>query len=132
MSDGLPASLPFCSLHSSDKNITQRLLLPLKNHSLLLLEAKKRKCTTMNESQIYEVSLNVRVAWQAHSISNAGNNGSNRLLPRRQLLSCGTETDACSGNIAKHFHAVLLAEYLEAAGGPLCPACKVRDGRRAA
>jgi CRISPR-associated autoregulator DevR family len=66
------------------------------------------------------------------SISNAGNNGSNRLLPRRQLLACGTETDACSGNIAKHFHAALLAEYLEAAGCPLCPACKARDARRAA
>lgn len=86
----------------------------------------------MNESPIYEVSWSVRVAWQAQSISNVGNNGSNRLLPRRQLLSCGTETDACSGNIAKHFHAVLLAEYLEAAGCPLCPACKVRDARRAA
>lgn len=83
-------------------------------------------------SLIYEVSLNVRVAWQAQSISNAGSNGSNRLLPRRQLLAGGTATDACSGNIAKHFHAVLLAEYLEAAGCPLCPACKMRDGRRAA
>jgi CRISPR-associated autoregulator DevR family len=86
----------------------------------------------MNESLIYEVSWSVRIAWQAQSMSNAGNNGSNRLLPRRQLLSCGTETDACSGNIAKHFHAVLLAEYLEAAGCPLCLACKARDGRRAA
>ncbi len=81
---------------------------------------------------IYEVALSVRVAWQAQSTSNAGNNGSNRLIPRRQLLADGTETDACSGNIAKHAHAVLLAEYLEAAGCPLCPACKARDGRRAA
>jgi CRISPR/Cas system-associated protein Cas7 (RAMP superfamily) len=73
-------------------------------------------------SLLYEISLNIRVAWYAQSLSNAGNNGSNRLLPRRQLLAGGTETDACSGNIAKHFHAVLLAEYLEAAGCPLCPA----------
>jgi CRISPR-associated autoregulator DevR family len=72
------------------------------------------------------------VAWQAHSLSNAGTNGSIRLLPRRQLLADGTETDACSGNIAKHHHAMLLAEYLEAAGVPLCPACASRDGRRAA
>jgi CRISPR-associated autoregulator DevR family len=85
-----------------------------------------------NGSQIYEVSLNIRVAWQAQSMSNAGNNGSNRLLPRRQLLADGTETDACSGNIAKHSHAEVFAEYLEAAGCPLCPACQVRDGRRAA
>jgi CRISPR-associated protein Cst2 len=89
----------------------------------------------MNESfpsLMYEVSFNLRVSWHAQSMSNAGNNGSNRLLPRRQLLASGSETDACSGNIAKHVHAVLLAEYLEAAGCPLCPACTSRDGRRAA
>lgn len=81
---------------------------------------------------IYDLSLNVRVGWQAHSMSNAGNNGSNRLLPRRQLLADGRITDACSGNILKHHHATLVAEYLEAAGAPLCPACRVRDARRAA
>jgi CRISPR-associated autoregulator DevR family len=81
---------------------------------------------------IYEMSINVRVSWQAHSISNAGNNGSNRLLPRRQLLADGTETDACSGNILKHHHASVLAEYLDACGAPLCPACRTRDARRAA
>jgi CRISPR-associated autoregulator DevR family len=81
---------------------------------------------------IYELSINARVGWQAHSLSTAGNNGSNRVMPRRQLLADGSETDACSGNIAKHHHAVLLAEYLEACGCPLCPACKTRDGRRAA
>jgi len=81
---------------------------------------------------VYEMSINARVMWQAHSLSNAGTDGSIRTLPRRQLLADGTETDACSGNIAKHHHAMLLAEYLEAAGVPLCPACAVRDGRRAA
>ncbi len=89
----------------------------------------------MTEKQlqsIYELSICARMAWQAHSASNAGNNGSNRLLPRRQLLADGHETDACSGNIAKHYHAVLLTEYLEAAGSPVCPACSARDGRRAA
>ncbi|NWJ94204.1 MAG: hypothetical protein HXX20_00310 [Chloroflexi bacterium] len=80
----------------------------------------------------YEMSINFRVEWQAHSLSNAGSNGSNRLLPRRQLLADGTETDACSGNIAKHHHAVLLAEHFEAVSIPLCPACRNRDGRRAA
>jgi len=88
--------------------------------------------TDTKRTPIYEMSINVRATWQAHSLSNAGNNGSNRLLPRRQLLADGTETDACSGNIAKHHHAALLAEYLEAAGSPLCPACRSRDGRRAA
>jgi CRISPR-associated autoregulator DevR family len=78
------------------------------------------------------LGLSYRVTWQAHSQSNAGSNGSNRLLPRRQLLADGTETDACSGNIAKHYHAVLTAEYLEEANVPLCPACQQRDGRRAA
>ncbi len=83
-------------------------------------------------SSVYELALSLRVAWQAHSSSNAGNNGSNRLMPRRQMLADSTETDACSGNIAKHAHAALLAEYLEEAGCPLCLACKARDGRRAA
>src|SRR6266702_1415610 len=81
---------------------------------------------------IYELSVNVRVSWQAHSLSNAGTEGSNRLMPRRQLLADGSVTDACSGSIAKHHHAVLLAEYLAASGVPLCPACQQRDGRRAA
>ena len=81
---------------------------------------------------LYDLSLNVRVGWQAHSMSNAGNNGSNRLYPRRQMLADGTTTDACSGNILKHHHASLLAEYLEASDTPLCPACRTRDARRAA
>lgn len=81
---------------------------------------------------VYDLSITLRVSWQAHSLSNAGDNGSNRLLPRRQLLADGTETDALSGNILKHHHAVLMAEYLEAAGSPLCPACQARDARRAA
>jgi CRISPR-associated autoregulator DevR family len=81
---------------------------------------------------MYELSINVRVSWQAHSLSNAGTNGSNRIMPRRQLLADGNETDACSGSLAKHHHAVLLAEYLAASGIPLCQACRQRDGRRAA
>lgn len=81
---------------------------------------------------VYELSVNARVTWQAHSLSNAGNNGSNRLLARTQLLADGTETDACHGNINKHMHAMLVAEYLEALGVPLCPACARRDSRRAA
>jgi len=81
---------------------------------------------------IYELSINVRVSWQAHSLSTAGTNGSNKVMSRRQFLADGTETDACSGSIAKHHHAVLLAEYLMASGIPLCPACQEHDGRRAA
>ena len=81
---------------------------------------------------MYELSVTVRVSWQAHSLSNAGTNGSNKVMPRRQFLADGTETDACSGSIAKHHHAVLLAEYLMASGIPLCPACQEHDGRRAA
>jgi CRISPR/Cas system-associated protein Cas7 (RAMP superfamily) len=81
---------------------------------------------------IYELSINVRVSWQAHSLSTAGSNGSNKVMSRQQLLADGTITDACSGSIAKHHHAALLAEYLTAAHLPLCPACQKRDGRRAA
>jgi len=81
---------------------------------------------------VYDLSINLRVGWQAHSLSNAGDDGSIRLLPRRQYLADGTVTDACSGNILKHHHAVLMSEYLEAEGSPLCPACRRRDSRRAA
>ncbi len=81
---------------------------------------------------VYELTINVRVSWQAHSLSNAGTNGSNIVMSRRQLLADGSETDACSGSIAKHHHAVLLAEYLAAFGIPLCRACQQRDGRRVA
>ncbi|MFL5625395.1 MAG: hypothetical protein ACJ788_07340 [Ktedonobacteraceae bacterium] len=81
---------------------------------------------------IYEMSINARVAWQAQSLSNAGDKGSNRRLPRRQMLADGAVTDACSGNILKHHHASLLAEYLEAEGCTLCPACQAGDPRRAA
>jgi CRISPR-associated protein Cst2 len=88
--------------------------------------------TENSDAPIYEMSVNVLVAWQAHSLSTAGDNGSNRLLPRRQLLADKTETDAISGNIAKHHHAALAAEYFAADGISLCPACRVGDGRRAA
>lgn len=81
---------------------------------------------------IYELGLSCVYTLQAHSKSNAGTNGSNRLLPRRQLLADGTETDAISGNIDKHGHATLTAEYLEASGVSLCEACQQRDSRRAA
>lgn len=81
---------------------------------------------------IYDLAISARVSWQAHSLNNIGTNGSNRLMPRRQMLADGTETDACSGNIAKHYHAVLEAEYLAALGVSFCPACAERDGRRVA
>ncbi|HRW97993.1 MAG TPA: hypothetical protein P5280_00815 [Cyclobacteriaceae bacterium] len=80
---------------------------------------------------VYELSLSLRVTWQAHSMSNSGNNGTNRLYPRRQLLNDGTETDACSGNIFKHYHARLLMEKLFELKCHLCPACLIGDSRRA-
>lgn len=79
---------------------------------------------------IYELSICARVAWQAHSLSTAGTE-SNAVMARRQLLADGTSTDACSGNIAKHTHAMTVAEYFEAYNVPLCPACQRRDSRRA-
>src|SRR5260370_22141721 len=96
---------------------------------------KNRRSSSMSENthlSMYEMSLNVLVAWQAHGLSPSGNNGSKRLLPRRQLLADKTETDACGGNIAKHHHAALVAQYFAADGSPLCPACRAGDGRRVA
>lgn len=80
---------------------------------------------------IYELSVNIRMSWQAHSLSNSGNNGTNRMLPRRQLLADGTETDACSGSIAKRYHAALLTEQMMAKGIHLCSECAAGDSRRA-
>lgn len=88
--------------------------------------------TQPEEITVYDLSVNALVTLQVHSTSNAGSNGTNRLLPRRQLLATGEETDACSGNIAKHHHAVLFMEYCTASGISICPACACRDGRRAA
>lgn len=81
---------------------------------------------------MYEISLNVRVGWTGHSKSNIGTNGSNSLMPRRQMLAGGIETDACSGSILKHEGAESFAEYLEAAGHTLCVACARRNSQRAA
>jgi CRISPR-associated protein Cst2 len=80
---------------------------------------------------VYSLAVSCRVSLQAHSRSNAGSNGSNRLRRRNQRLSDGRETDAGSGNIKKHEHAVRAAELFAEAGLPLCPACAVGDGRRA-
>lgn len=81
---------------------------------------------------IYEISFNLQLGWQAHSLSNIGNDGSIRLLPRRQMLASGIETDACSGNINKHHHAAIMREYLLFQNLPLCRACAQGDGQRAA
>lgn len=88
----------------------------------------------MTESKtqpIYEIAINARISWQAHSLSNAGSDGSNRIFPRRQLLADGLSTDACSGAIAKHYHAAILAEYMDNAGIKLCAPCAEGDNRRA-
>jgi CRISPR-associated autoregulator DevR family len=79
---------------------------------------------------VYELAVNLQVVWQAHSLSNAGVSG-NRTMPRCQLLANGDTTDACSGNIAKRYHAALTAEQMAAQGVHLCAACAVGDGRRA-
>ena len=81
---------------------------------------------------IYELAISMRVSLQAHSLSNIGSRGSNRMWPRRQLLADGETTDALSGNIAKRYHAMALAEYLLESGVHLCSACAAHDGRRAA
>lgn len=81
---------------------------------------------------VWEIGLFLRVGLQAHSLSNSGTNGSIRTLGRRQLLADGTKADAISGQIMKYYHARLLAQYAEAQGLPLCPACLHRHSRRAA
>jgi CRISPR/Cas system-associated protein Cas7 (RAMP superfamily) len=84
-----------------------------------------------NRITVYEMSINARSTWLAHSLSNEGTR-SIRLLSRRQLLDDGTETDACSGNLFKRRHSMLLTEYMQQAGIPVCANCAWRDGRRAA
>ncbi len=80
---------------------------------------------------VYEITFIFKVTWQAHSLSNAGTNGSIRTMSRKQLLADGTETDACSGGNPKQHHAALLIEYFWSNGVPVCSACRVHDGRRA-
>jgi len=81
---------------------------------------------------VYDMSINARIKWQSHSLSNSGSNNSNRVEPRRQLLINNLTTDAISGNILKHFHASLVVEYFESAGIPVCKACANRRSMRAA
>jgi CRISPR/Cas system-associated protein Cas7 (RAMP superfamily) len=92
---------------------------------------KRTIATDENLLVIYEMSLHLRSTLQAHSLSNAGDNGSIRTLARKYMLASGVETDAISGNIEKHYHAALLAESFEYYGVPLCKACQDRDTRRA-
>lgn len=99
--------------------------------TLVKKEMEKKNVNETDGIPVYEMSFNLRMTWHGHSLSNSGSDGSIRLLPRRQMLANGIETDACSGNINKHHHAVLLAEYLDHYGVSLCPACAARDGRRA-
>lgn len=86
----------------------------------------------MTKLKVYEVTFCFRVEYQAHSLSNEGSNGSILTVGRQQKLADGSVVDALSGNQAKHHHAELLTEKLAELGVPLCPACKGRDGRRAA
>lgn len=87
---------------------------------------------SIEQLPIYDMSICSRMTLQAQGLSNAGGNGSNRLMARRQLLSDGTETDAWSGNIFKHHHAMLLIEHCQSLNIPLCDACTVLDSRRVA
>lgn len=87
--------------------------------------------TNQSAQKVYEISLNLVVEWQAHSLSNSGSQQSNRTLPRQQVLADGSEVDAISGNIAKQRHASILREYLAGYGDKLCSACTVGDPRRA-
>lgn len=87
--------------------------------------------TTQPSLEVYEMSLNLIVEWQAHSLSNSGSQQSNRTLPRQQVLADGSEVDAISGNISKQRHASILREYLLGYDEHLCSACMAGDARRA-
>lgn len=88
--------------------------------------------TIVQQQTIYEMSLNLQIGWQAHSLSNRGSDGTNETYPREQALADGTKVDAISGSILKHEHADVLAQYHMAAGMPLCPACAVKSSQRVA
>jgi hypothetical protein len=90
-----------------------------------------RSMTNQSTQKAYEISLNLVVEWQAHSLSNSGSQQSNRMLPRQQLLDDGSEVDAISDNIAKQRHASILRAYLAGYGDHLCSACAAGDARRA-
>lgn len=81
----------------------------------------------MTTIPIYDLSLSLRVGWEAHSISNAGSNGTNRLLGRKILLTNGIEADAASGNILKRDHREISREYAPSFGAFLCAGCSAGD-----
>lgn len=96
------------------------------------LSALGQLVTNGGRIPVYEMSINLCASLQAQSLSNSGSYGSNRLFGRDQLLIGGRKTQAFSGSILKHHHAIGLAEKMEEEGIPICAACARRDGRRAA
>ncbi len=78
---------------------------------------------------IYDMSINILATWEAHSLSNIGNNGSTITYGRKQVLHNGIVVDSCSGNIIKHFFFASVVNYLAAYGQPLCKPCASGDSQ---
>jgi CRISPR/Cas system-associated protein Cas7 (RAMP superfamily) len=79
---------------------------------------------------IYEIGLSILAEYQAHALSNIGSNKSNRMNPRKQVLSIGINTGAISPGIIRHFHSDLTANYLAESKVYLCAGCLSGDSRR--
>ncbi len=92
----------------------------------------KREPASGGTIYIYEMTLCFNLTLVGHGISNQGSKGFITEEPRRQLLADGTETDAISGGLYKHYHAFLLAEMYRDVGVPLCSHCAWNSSLRAA
>jgi CRISPR-associated protein Cst2 len=84
----------------------------------------------MSNNQIYELAILGRATWELHSLNNEGTVG-NVTEPRTVVLADGTKTDAVSGEMLKHIHAIKMWE-LESDKNKFCKPCRELEPSRAA
>lgn len=66
----------------------------LQTPTSLTFELKEKELQNPSPLTIYELTVNALVSWQAHSLSNEGTNGSNKVMPRSQMPADGSIVDA--------------------------------------
>jgi len=84
----------------------------------------------MSNKQIYELAILGRATWELHSLNNEGTVG-NVTEPRTVVLANGKKTDAVSGEMLKHIHAMKMWE-LESDKSKFCKPCRELEPSKAA
>lgn len=83
----------------------------------------------MANEMIYELAILGRATWELHSLNNEGTVG-NVTEPRTVVLADGTKTDAVSGEMLKHIHAMRIWE-LASDKKQFCEACQTMEPSKA-